>query len=45
MPSACLIDSVIAQRGLAGRLRFYDGRTHGGLFALPKDMRRLLGEP
>ena len=44
MPSACLIDSVIAQRGLSARLRFYDGRTHGGLFALSKDMRSLLGE-
>lgn len=44
MPSACLIDSVIARRGLSARLRFYDGRTHGGLFALPKDMRSLLGE-
>ncbi|HLY07014.1 MAG TPA: adenosylmethionine decarboxylase [Rhizomicrobium sp.] len=44
MPSTCLIDSVIEQRGLSARLRFYDGRTHEGLFALPKDMRSLLGE-
>lgn len=45
MPSARLIDGVIAQRGLSARLRFYDGRTHAGMFALPKDMRNLLGEP
>ena len=38
------IDDIIAQRGLATRLRFYDGRTHQGLFALPKDLRGFLGE-
>jgi spermidine synthase len=44
MPSACLIDNVIAQRKLSPRLRYYDGRTHHGLFALSKDLRTLLGE-
>jgi spermidine synthase len=45
-PSAiqpAFVDKAIAERKLAERLRFYDGRTHQGLFALPKDLRRLLG--
>jgi spermidine synthase len=41
LPSA--IDGVIEARGLREGLRFYDGRTHQGLFALPKDLRLLLG--
>lgn len=40
-PSA--IDAAIAERELAGKLRFYDGATHQGLFALAKNLRRLLG--
>jgi spermidine synthase len=39
-----MIDRVIAERNLAGRLRFYDGTTHQGLFSLSKDLRKLLGE-
>ena len=39
-----LIDSVIAGRALTQRLKFYDGKTHQALFALPKDLRALLGE-
>jgi hypothetical protein len=35
---------VIAERSLAGRLRFYDGKTHQGPFSLPKDLRKLIGE-
>ena len=37
------IDGVIDARGLSAGLRFYDGRTHQGLFALPKDLRLYLG--
>lgn len=39
------INRVIDSRGLAKRLRFYDGRTHLGLFALTKDLRCVLGVP
>jgi spermidine synthase len=42
MPAACLIDSVIAQRRLSPHLHYYDGATHQGVFALPKDLRNLL---
>jgi spermidine synthase len=41
---AAEIDAIIARRILAQQLRFYDGRTHQNLFALPKDLRGLLGE-
>ncbi len=37
------IDRRLAERGLA-HLRFYDGVTHGGLFALPKHVRTALEE-
>jgi len=37
------IDGVIDARGLSAGLRFHDGRTHQGLFALPKDLRLYLG--
>lgn len=37
------IDRRLAERGLA-RLRFYDGVTHGGLFALPKHVRTALSD-
>lgn len=40
--SAKAVDNTIAERGLSGALSFYDGPTHGGLFALPKDLRALL---
>ncbi|HEY6578042.1 MAG TPA: adenosylmethionine decarboxylase [Rhizomicrobium sp.] len=40
---AAAIDAAIAERKLATQLRFYDGATHQGLFALPKDLRGLLG--
>ena len=36
------VDRVIEARGLNGLFRFYDGRTHQGLFSLPRDLRRLL---
>jgi spermidine synthase len=39
------IDRIVDSRGLAQQLRFYDGRTHLGLFALTKDLRRLLDVP
>ncbi|HWE07471.1 MAG TPA: methyltransferase domain-containing protein, partial [Rhizomicrobium sp.] len=39
-----LIDHVITERALTQRLRFYDGKTHQAFFALPKDLRTLLGE-
>lgn len=39
---AAEIDVVIARRGLAHQLSFYDGKTHQGLFALPKDLRALM---
>jgi spermidine synthase len=39
------IDDAIARRGLASQLSFYDGKTHHGLFALPKNLRALMGEP
>jgi spermidine synthase len=38
------IDDTIARRNLAAQLSFYDGKTHQGLFALPKDLRALMGE-
>ncbi|MFH1169256.1 MAG: polyamine aminopropyltransferase [Chloroflexota bacterium] len=38
------IDCRIAARGL-GRLRFYDGRTHQGMFALPRYLREALARP
>ncbi len=38
------IDARIAACGLAARLSFYDGQTHQGLFALPKDLRAIMGE-
>jgi spermidine synthase len=38
------IDHTITGRGLARQLSFYDGNTHQGLFALPKDLRAILGE-
>ena len=37
------VDKRIAQRNLAG-LRFYDGVTHRGMFALPKYVREALDE-
>jgi spermidine synthase len=39
------IDDAIARRRLSAHLLFYDGNTHQGLFALPKDLRILMGEP
>lgn len=39
------VDRVIDSRSLARQLRFYDGRTHIGMFALTKDLRLLLGIP
>ena len=41
---AAELDARIASRGLAPQLSFYDGKTHQGLFALPKDIRAILGE-
>lgn len=41
---AAMLDAVIADRKLVGKLRFYDGRTHQGLFALSRDLRRAVGE-
>lgn len=38
------IDSVINDRGVFSRLRFYDGRTHKGMFAISKDLRAVFGE-
>jgi spermidine synthase len=38
------IDHTIAGRRLEPKLSFYDGKTHVGLFALPKDLRALMGE-
>jgi spermidine synthase len=38
------IDDTIARRRIAGQLLFYDGKTHQGLFAIPKDLRILMGE-
>lgn len=43
-PTAADIDKAVFERGLATTLRFYDGRTHAGIFALPKNVRELLGE-
>jgi spermidine synthase len=43
--SAGEIDDTITRRRLASQLTFYDGKTHQGLFALPKDLRALMGEP
>lgn len=37
-----VIDQVLAGRGLAQDLRFYDGITHARMFALPKDLRQEL---
>lgn len=39
--SAAEIDRRIAERGVSG-LRFYDGTTHQGIFALPKYMREAM---
>jgi spermidine synthase len=38
------IDYTIVERGLKDKLSFYDGITHHGLFALPKDLRALVEE-
>ena len=41
-PAALRVDevnSVLAERKLAGVLRFHDGETHHRLFALPLDVR------
>jgi spermidine synthase len=37
------VDGLIAGR-LAGELRHYDGMTHGGMFAIPKYLRRAMAE-
>lgn len=36
------IDDRLAERGLADILRYYDGVTHQRLFALPKNLRKVL---
>jgi spermidine synthase len=42
LPVSGKIDSLIAERGLA--LNFFDGETAKSMFALPKDIRKLLEE-
>jgi spermidine synthase len=37
-----VIDCRLAERALKDKLFFYDGKTHHGLFALPKDLRKLI---
>jgi spermidine synthase len=44
LASAEMIDRTLDDRDLSRQLRFYDGRTHAGLFELPKNIRQLLGE-
>ena len=39
------IDAQIGARRLDSQMRFYDGRTHRGMFALTKELRRVLDEP
>ncbi|HEY0523407.1 MAG TPA: hypothetical protein VGD08_08455 [Stellaceae bacterium] len=44
LPAPEALDRVLAERGIADALRFYDGETHRRLLSLPKDLRTAIGQ-